>query len=93
MECHCCGSSTKKEGWIRVGKLYFCSADCKKIYDFYTLEDLVLKYCKMPGNHCGICPIKKECDIFLKIEKQISSDDDILKFDIPIVTNQEVKKV
>ncbi|MFX0139333.1 MAG: hypothetical protein ACFFDN_37175 [Candidatus Hodarchaeota archaeon] len=82
MQCKYCGKKLLNVPNISEKK-QFCNEKCKKIYDFYKLEDLILKFCNKFGNYCTICPIEKECSLFRKIEKLIRSDEDILKYDIP----------
>lgn len=85
MECSYCGRILEINRALKFGKKYFCSDKCMKLYNFFLLEDKMINYCYTWGNHCGICPIEQECAIFLKVEKQIFTDDDVLKFNIPIM--------
>ncbi|MFX0135290.1 MAG: hypothetical protein ACFFDN_16720 [Candidatus Hodarchaeota archaeon] len=86
MECTYCGKILGDNEGLIFREKYFYSNKCKKIYDYYYLGDKMLKYCDTYGNHCGICPIDRECSFFLKIEKQINSNEDILEFEIPIIS-------
>lgn len=85
MECTICGKKVSGKEILINDKIVLCDNKCEKIYYYYELEDKVLNYCNKINNHCKICPIFKECSIFLKIEKKIKTDEDILKFNIPIV--------
>jgi len=87
MECITCGKAVEEDKGFFIGNKFFCSLNCKKIYNYYELEDKIINYCNAVGNHCGICPIERECSIFMEIEKQICNDEDIIKFDIPIINH------
>lgn len=90
MECSYCGENLGKKYYI-INNNVFCSIKCSKYFSYYILEDYIRMYCNEFGNYCSICPITQECSIFFNIRDKITTNEDILKFEIPIIYDKKVQ--